>query len=127
MALRPSLLNELSAHIEERDLGRDDLLFATRAGTPISRNTFRTGFGYPPLRPPASTSLSAPRPTPLPRRLAPVLPSQSQGREDLNRLPRIVGTIDRLSDRSPAKGQSALQGSPYKPATQIQEDELWIR
>jgi|TARA_Y100000114_G_scaffold20463_1_gene16425 integrase len=42
MGLRPGLLDQLSEHIAEHQLGPDDLLFATRDGTPISRNTFRT-------------------------------------------------------------------------------------
>ena len=33
---------QLGDYIAERALGQDDLLFATRDGTPISRNTFRT-------------------------------------------------------------------------------------
>jgi integrase len=42
MGLRPALLDQLSEHIAEHDIDPDDLLFATRDGTPISRNTFRT-------------------------------------------------------------------------------------
>jgi integrase len=42
MALPDDLLTQLTAHITERRLGPGDLLFATRQGTPISRNTFRT-------------------------------------------------------------------------------------
>jgi site-specific recombinase XerD len=36
--------------ITSRRLGPDDLLFATREGTPISRNTFRTRVWLPALR-----------------------------------------------------------------------------
>lgn len=39
IGLRPELL---TTHIRERGIGSNDLLFATRDRTPISRNTFRT-------------------------------------------------------------------------------------
>lgn len=42
IALRPGLLAQLSEHLAEHELGPDDLLFATRDGTPISGNTFRS-------------------------------------------------------------------------------------
>jgi integrase len=42
MGLPPELITQLGAHITERGLGSGDLLFATREGTPFSRNTFRT-------------------------------------------------------------------------------------
>ncbi len=42
MALPEDLVTQLAAHIAENGLGSGDLLFATREGTPISRNTFRT-------------------------------------------------------------------------------------
>lgn len=42
MGLPPELVEQLAAHIAKRRLKLGDLLFATRAGTPISRNTFRT-------------------------------------------------------------------------------------
>jgi integrase len=42
LALRPELVAQLGAYIEERPLEPGDLLFATREGTPLSRNTFRT-------------------------------------------------------------------------------------
>jgi len=42
MALPADLLDQLTAHITDRGLRSGDLLFATRDGTPISRNTFRT-------------------------------------------------------------------------------------
>lgn len=35
-------LAKVALHIQSRDLNRDQLLFTTTAGTPISRNTFRT-------------------------------------------------------------------------------------
>ncbi len=47
MGLPPELVAQLAAHITERRLGPDDLLFATREGTPISRNTFRTRIWRP--------------------------------------------------------------------------------
>jgi integrase len=50
MGLSPELLDELTADIRERALGRDDLLFSTRDGTPISRNTFRTGVRAPAVK-----------------------------------------------------------------------------
>jgi integrase len=42
MGLPPELVAQLAAHISDRRLGPDDLLFATCEGNPISRNTFRT-------------------------------------------------------------------------------------
>ena len=42
MALPRDLLDQLADAITTRHLRPDDLLFATRDGTPISRNTFRT-------------------------------------------------------------------------------------
>ena len=50
MGLSPELLDQLRAHITERALGRDDLLFATRDGTPISRSTFRTRIWAPAVK-----------------------------------------------------------------------------
>ena len=50
MALRQPLLHALTTHIQERDLGADDLLFPTQTGTPISRNTFRTRIWTPAVR-----------------------------------------------------------------------------
>jgi integrase len=40
-------LDQVAEHITTHQLGRDDLLFATTAGTPISRNTFRTRIWQP--------------------------------------------------------------------------------
>ena len=59
MALPADLVGQLADWISTRRLGPDDLLFATREGTPISRNTFRTRVWLPAARPPASTSTSA--------------------------------------------------------------------
>jgi integrase len=42
MGLPPELITQLGAHITEHGLRSGDLLFATRQGTPFSRNTFRT-------------------------------------------------------------------------------------
>jgi integrase len=47
MGLDRELVAQLAAHIAERGLGPVDLLFATRDGTPISRNTFRTRIWRP--------------------------------------------------------------------------------
>ena len=47
MGLPTDLVAQLAAHIAERRLGPDELLFATREGTPISRNTFRTRIWLP--------------------------------------------------------------------------------
>ena len=46
-AVRQDWLDAVAAHINVHDLARDDLLFATAAGTPISRNTFRTRIWQP--------------------------------------------------------------------------------
>ena len=47
MGLPPELVTQLAAHIADRGLASGDLLFATRDGTPISRNTFRTRIWTP--------------------------------------------------------------------------------
>jgi integrase len=47
MGLPPELVTQLAAHITDRRLKPADLLFATRDGTPISRNTFRTRIWRP--------------------------------------------------------------------------------
>jgi len=47
MGLPPELVDQLSGYIAERRLKPGDLLFATRDGTPISRNTFRTRIWRP--------------------------------------------------------------------------------
>jgi site-specific recombinase XerD len=46
-AVRQAWLDAVADHIKLQGLGRDDLLFATSAGTPISRNTFRTRVWQP--------------------------------------------------------------------------------
>ena len=50
MALPADLVGQLADWISTRRLGPDDLLFATREGTPISRNTFRTRVWRPATR-----------------------------------------------------------------------------
>jgi integrase len=47
MGLPQELVTQLAAHIADRGLASGDLLFATREGTPISRNTFRTRIWRP--------------------------------------------------------------------------------
>jgi integrase len=44
------LVNALAAHIDASGIGRDELLFATTEGTPISRNTFRTRVWLPAVK-----------------------------------------------------------------------------
>jgi integrase len=48
--VREQWLDAIAQHISSRHLGRDELLFATEAGTPISRNTFRTRVWLPAVR-----------------------------------------------------------------------------
>ena len=48
--VRQGWLDEVAAHIRTRSIGRDDLLFATRVGTPISRNSFRTQIWLPAVK-----------------------------------------------------------------------------
>ena len=50
MALPADLVGQLADRIDTRRLGPDDLLFATRDGTPISRNTFRTRVWLPAVK-----------------------------------------------------------------------------
>jgi integrase len=47
LGLPPELVTQLADWIADRRLGPDDLLFATRERTPISRNTFRTRVWLP--------------------------------------------------------------------------------
>jgi integrase len=48
--VREQWLDAIAQHISRKGLGRDELLFATEAGTPISRNTFRTRIWVPAVR-----------------------------------------------------------------------------
>ena len=50
MELPPDLVDQLADSITSRRLKPDDLLFATREGTPISRNTFRTRVWRPAIK-----------------------------------------------------------------------------
>ena len=50
MGLPADLVGQLADWITTRRLGPGDLLFATREGTPISRNTFRTRVWLPAVR-----------------------------------------------------------------------------
>ena len=49
-AVRQDWLDAVAEHITTHRLGRDDLLFTTTAGTPISRNTFRTRVWQPAVK-----------------------------------------------------------------------------
>jgi integrase len=48
--VRPDWLAAIAEHIKTASIGRDDLLFATKVGTPISRNSFRTHVWLPAVR-----------------------------------------------------------------------------
>ncbi len=48
--MRERWLDAIAEHISSRGLGRDELFFATEAGTPISRNTFRTHVWLPAVK-----------------------------------------------------------------------------
>jgi integrase len=48
--VRGDWLNALAEHIKAHTIDRDELLFATAAGTPISRNTFRTRVWLPAVK-----------------------------------------------------------------------------
>jgi integrase len=48
--VRQDWLDAVAEHIKSHHLGRDDLLFATSVGTPISRNTFRTRVWLPAVK-----------------------------------------------------------------------------
>ena len=50
MGLPANLVDQLTDWICTRRLAPDDLLFATRDGTPISRNTFRTRIWLPAIK-----------------------------------------------------------------------------
>jgi site-specific recombinase XerD len=50
MIIKPALVQALRHHIHTHRLGDQDLLFATREGTPISRNTFRTRIWAPAVK-----------------------------------------------------------------------------
>jgi integrase len=45
--VRSAWLEEVAEHIRVHGIGRDELLFSTKVGTPISRNTFRTRVWLP--------------------------------------------------------------------------------
>jgi integrase len=45
--VRPAWMDEVAEHIRVHEIGRDELLFSTEVGTPISRNTFRTRVWLP--------------------------------------------------------------------------------
>ena len=42
LGVRAEWLAEVTEHIRTQGIGRDELLLSTEAGTPISRNTFRS-------------------------------------------------------------------------------------
>jgi len=48
--VRQAWLDPIAEHIKTNGIGHDDLLFATTAGTPISRNTFRTRIWLPAVK-----------------------------------------------------------------------------
>jgi len=48
--VRQEWLDAVAEHIRTAGIGRDDLLFATSVGTPISRNTFRTRIWLPAVK-----------------------------------------------------------------------------
>jgi integrase len=50
LGLPDHLVTQLAEHIADRGLKPGDLLFATRDGTPISRNTFRTRIWLPTIK-----------------------------------------------------------------------------
>jgi integrase len=45
--VRQGWLDHVAAHIDQHGIGRDDLLFTTTTGTPLSRDTFRTRVWLP--------------------------------------------------------------------------------
>ena len=45
--VRQAWLDDIAEHINTKAIGRDDLLFPTKVGTPISRNSFRTHVWLP--------------------------------------------------------------------------------
>jgi hypothetical protein len=50
--VRSPWLEEVAEHIRIHGIGRDELLFSTEVGTPISRNTFRTRVWLPAVKAP---------------------------------------------------------------------------
>ncbi|MGH3366676.1 MAG: tyrosine-type recombinase/integrase [Nocardioidaceae bacterium] len=48
--VRQDWLDAIAEHINTEQLGRDDLLFTTKVGTPISRNSFRTHVWLPAVK-----------------------------------------------------------------------------
>jgi hypothetical protein len=49
-SVRQAWLDAITQHIQANGIGPDDLLFPTKAGTPISRNTFRTRIWLPAVK-----------------------------------------------------------------------------
>ena len=79
IGVRQTWLDAIAAHIDTHDIGRDDLLFPTRVGTPISRNTFRTRIWQPAVAASgsASTSASTTSATPTPPGSSPAAPTSN--------------------------------------------------
>ena len=50
IGVRQAWLDQIAAHIDTQGIGRDDLLFPTKVGTPISRNSFRTRIWQPAVK-----------------------------------------------------------------------------
>jgi integrase len=48
--VRQAWLDEVATHLRTKSIARNDLLFTTTVGTPISRNTFRTQVWLPTVR-----------------------------------------------------------------------------
>ena len=72
IGVRQTWLDAIAAHIDTHRIGRDDLLFPTQVGTPISRNTFRTRIWKPAVAASGDRlQRPRPRPPPRPRLLAP--------------------------------------------------------
>ena len=50
VGVRQAWLDQIAAHIDTHRIGREELLFSTTVGTPISRNTFRTRIWQPAVK-----------------------------------------------------------------------------
>lgn len=48
--VRQAWLDAIAEHVRVKEIGRDDLLFTTKVGTPISRNSFRTHVWLPAVK-----------------------------------------------------------------------------
>jgi integrase len=98
--VREQWLDAIAKHISSRGLSRDELLFATEAGRPISRNTFRTRVWLPAVKASGldfNVRMHDLRHTHASWQLRPLAPMSTTRREEqgLRRARRPIAGLDR--------------------------------